>query len=379
MKKIKIFRTVTSSEVIPWHLDCFLSRINTNDQFDVTVIGDNVTKYANQYPNIQFIDVEISRKIHLIKDIIALIKLFLIFCRNKPDIIHSIMPKAGLLTALSAKLSSCNSVHTYTGQLWNHKENYKLSLMYWVDRAVSLLNIKSLSDSRSQSDFLYKHKISNNGKLISYLGYGSLSGANIEKIRIKEKEENNNIDFGDKFVYTFLARKTRFKGAFDILYAFDRIKRDNENAILLFIGPDESCGELDTLRKEKPFLFEKVIDIGIVDNHLDYLKITNVLCLPSYREGFGTIVIEAAAMGKCCIGYNIIGLKDAIHDNKTGFLVKEGDIEEYSQKMKSIYDSPELLKELNDNAKIRAEKQFSADYIYNCQIEFYNDLYFKRK
>jgi len=100
---------------------------------------------------------------------------------------------------------------------------------------------------------------------------------------------------------------------------------------------------------------------------------SDVLCLPSYREGFGTVVIEAAASGTCAIGTNISGLKDAISDGTTGILVPTQDVESLKQAMQKLAQNPQLIKQMSLESLKRAREQFSSGFVSGLLIERYRE------
>lgn len=378
MSKIKIIRVVTSMNVIPWHMHNTLKRIS-ND-FEVCVVGQNVSMYKNIYPDINFVDIDINRKINIVSDIKALYFLMKLIHEYKPDIIHSIMPKAGLVSALAGFFCRVPvRLHTFTGQIWATNMKKTSYFLYFIDRLINSLNTVCLADSFSQSNFLFKHKISYNGKPLPVLGKGSLSGVDIEKI-------NNYLSFNDKkilkkkfsldshsFVFSYIARKTKEKGAIDMLKAFYDLNLRYKNLHLLFVGPDED-GIIEKLHDTNPELFHNVIEEGIVENVEDFILMSDVLCLPSYREGFGSIIIDAASIGVPAIGSNIDGLSDSISDKETGILFEAGSLVKLEEAMEDIMKNHELRTQMGKNAKRRVEAYFSADYIYQEQKKFYDKL-----
>jgi glycosyltransferase involved in cell wall biosynthesis len=143
---------------------------------------------------------------------------------------------------------------------------------------------------------------------------------------------------------------------------------------LLFIGPDESEGLLDILLEENINFKNQIISLDIVKNHERYLAVSDVLCLPSSSEGFGTIVVEAAALGVPSIGFDIVGLSDSIENRYTGILVPFKDVDKFSEAMIELYKNRNYLENLKLNGIKRVFKYFSADAIYSIQNEFYNIL-----
>jgi len=378
-QKLKVVRVVTASYVVPWHLGNTLKRIDGD--FEVCVVGQGVSRYQNDYPGVKWVDIGLNRKISLFADLVSLYRLCRFFLSYKPDIVHSIMPKAGFLTALAGFLCRVPvRIHTFTGQVWATKKSKAKLFFYALDKIVATLNTVCLTDSPSQSQYLYEHSISHAGKPLPVLGNGSLSGVDLvrfDRARLEQPAAQLAKELSisqESFVFAFIARKTRDKGAIDIINAFAQVVQEYPQCLLLFVGPDESEGELESLMTETPELFNNVRCIDQVDNHELFLAVTDVLCLPSYREGFGTIVIDAAALSVPTIGSNIVGLVDAIDNNKTGVLFSAGNINELTLAMLSFLKCPAQLKSMGEAARQRVECCFSADKLYADLKRFYFDI-----
>ncbi|RBA24022.1 glycosyltransferase involved in cell wall biosynthesis [Herminiimonas fonticola] len=373
--RLKVVRVVTASYVVPWHLHNTLMRISSD--FEVCVVGMDVSKNQNSYPHVKFVDIDINRKTSLSADFLALFALCRFFLAYKPDIVHSIMPKSGLLSALAGFVCRVPiRIHTFTGQTWAAKKGLSRHFYYFLDRLINALNTVCLTDSFSQSSFLRDYKISNSGCPLPVLSKGSLSGVDVERFNLSTLIEPGNklrCELGldkEDFIFSFIARKTRDKGAIDILKAFSSVSAVSQKAKLLFVGPDED-GEIERLRETAPELFSNVVDVGHVSNHEVYLAITDVLCLPSYREGFGTIVIDAAAMGIPTIGSDIPGLIDSVVNQKTGMLFSVGDLDELTKLMLTCIAEPLMLTQMGQFAKSRVTEFFTADKLYTALKEFY--------
>lgn len=376
-KKLKLIRIVTQAEVVPWHLKNFIER--SEKDYELYVIGDGVTKFKNEYPFVTFFDSKISRKISLFYDLKALFNLIYIYIKIRPNIIHSVMPKAGLLSSLAGLLAFVPiRIHTFTGQVWATKTGFSRKFYKFMDKLVFKLNTVCLTDSPSQSEFLADNGFLEKGKAIEYLGKGSLSGVNLDifDLNIVKNRSALRHELGineNDFVYVFLARKSIVKGIKELIESFAKVVFLS-NVKLLFIGPDESDGYLDVLLAENEKITNKIVTLDIVKNHEKYLAVSDVLCLPSSSEGFGSIVIEAAALGVPSIGFDIVGLSDSIENGYSGILVPFKDINKFSEAMIELYENPEYLEELKLNARERVVKYFSADAIYSFQNKFYKSL-----
>lgn len=374
--KIKVLRVVTVHECVLWHLGKTLHQLA--NLFDLTVAGEGVSRYAAQFPNITWIDLNISRKISPWQDLKALFNLFMLCRKLSPDIVHSIMPKAGLLSSIAARAAgTAVRMHTFTGQVWDTKTGLSRWLFQCLDRLVVTLNSVCLTDSPSQSLHLANHGITMKGRPLPVLGQGSLIGVDLERFdraRIAATAEVTRDALGlsdQHFVIAYIARKSRDKGAMDMLRAFAMAASSEPHMRLLFIGPDESDGELDRLRRSQPELFDQVIERGTVSNHEEYLFASDVLCMPSYREGFGSVVIDAAALGVPCVGSRIPGLVDAIADGITGLLHRPGDIVELAALLQQLNKDRGHLGRLGQQALTRARSQFSSEVMGELLADFY--------
>ena len=376
MSKLKVVRIVTASYVVPWHMANTLQRLPAD--FDVTVVGQGVSIHQNAYPGIRWVDIDLNRKIRIFSDLASLWALCQFFISHRPDIVHSIMPKAGLVSALAGFFCRVPvRVHTFTGQVWATQRQPARTLTYCLDRVINGLNTICLTDSPSQSAFLLQNNISHHGKPLPVLASGSLSGvepSRFDRRLLQSRIDNLRAELGigaEDFVFVTIARKSLDKGAADLLAAFSRVAAVHANAKLLFVGPDESDGWLTTLKRTTPAMFDRVIDVGAVDSHEAYLCLGDVLCLPSHREGFGSIVIDAAAAGLPAIGSNIVGLVDAIDDGNTGVLFPAGDIEKLAGAMGLMIDNRPRCLAMGAAARCRVEALFTADKLYESLRAFY--------
>lgn len=346
----------------------------------MTVVGQDVSANQTTFPGIDWVDINLSRKINLPSDLLSFWRLLKFLRAHKPDIVHSIMPKAGLLCACAAFICRVPvRVHTFTGQTWSNRSFPARIFLFLADWIIAALNTVCMTDSPSQSEYLARHWITYRGRSLPVLAMGSLSGVDLSRFTWPTNSEfrtayRARLGIGkEDFVFAFIARKSRDKGAIDMLSAFSRVVNSRPTAKLLFVGPDESDGELLAMKVATPSAFNNVIDIGEVDSLDALFSVSDTLCLPSYREGFGSIVIDAAAAGVPAIGSRISGLVDAIEDGKTGVLTPAGDIEALSRAMLSMIENTKRREEMGRAARQRVEQYFSADLMYSSLKHFYDE------
>lgn len=345
-----------------------------SEKFDVTVIvNTNNPNFLNSLGiSGHLIPLEITREISLKRDFSALLKLINIFRVKKFDAVHTVTPKAGLLGILAAFLNFVPlRVHTFTGQVWANKEGFKKILLKAIDKFIGMLSTFTIIDSKSQQDFLVDQKILCFEKSIVF-GSGSVSGVDLKKFKANKKirtEVRSNLSIPDDgFVFIYLGRLNKDKGVLDLAIAFSSICDDK--AYLLVVGPDEAnfamqMQDLSAVNKDR------VRFVGLSREPNRYLAASDVLCLPSYREGFGSVVIEAAAIGVPAIVSNIYGLSDAVQNKITGLLHQPKDPKAILGCMNFFLLNPIMVKKYGLAAKKRAVIEFDSNILSQYWLDFY--------
>ncbi|WP_036992650.1 glycosyltransferase family 4 protein [Metapseudomonas furukawaii] len=326
--------------------------------------------------------IEIPRSPHPLKDLLALFRLFMAFRRQKFNIIHSTTPKAGLLSAISSFLARVPiRLHTFTGQPWVGLSGPLAWFARSSDKVIGRLSTHCYADSESQCEFLVSTGVIKRNK-ISVIGAGSLAGVSLSRFnpaRFSQTDKNElraelGISEGSRIVL-FVGRICKDKGIFELLEAFRRALGAGVNAELLLVGPiDQGRDDVDSLSLADLSGQAKVHHVGYTDCPEKYMAIADLLCLPSYREGFGTVVIEAAAMGVPTLGTAIYGLTDAIVNGETGVLVPPRDSEALCGEMIRLLSCPELLAGMGKSAYSRCLKCFDAEVINGQVLEEYERL-----
>ncbi|MBE3067686.1 MAG: glycosyltransferase, partial [Chloroflexi bacterium] len=212
---------------------------------EVTVIANtNNRQFApDERVNYELLSVPLERDIHPLNDARALIALVWLFRKRNFDIVHSVTPKAGLLSMSAARLARVPiRVHTFTGQVWVTRAGVMRRLLKQADRALAHAATHILVDSFSQRDFLIRERVVEPDKA-RVLANGSINGVDVDRFqpdgeqRSRIRSENNIPD--DAIVYLFLGRLNQDKGLIDLTVAFRRLCEKHENAYLMIVGRDE--------------------------------------------------------------------------------------------------------------------------------------------
>jgi glycosyltransferase involved in cell wall biosynthesis len=308
----------------------------------------------------QYIDINIQRKYNIFSDLVTLIKFFNCFRSFNFDIIISITPKAGFLTSLVSRIvPNILHFHVYTGQVWANKKGFERFLLKSIDKIIARNCEKCLVDGRSQRAFLIKNGVVSE-KSSEVLGNGSISGVDLFKFKpdsIVRKALRNGLNITDSFVIYYLGRLTVDKGILDLLKAYELILREKPNAVLVIGGPDE--GNFSPLISN----FPGVIYLGDVDHPFLSMQIADLFVLPSYREGFGNVVLEASALEIPVLVSDIYGLKDAFIEGFTGQSFRVGDVGDLTEKILFLIESNDVMNQLSKNARSFVESRFSREYV----------------
>ncbi len=317
----------------------------------------------------------ITRKIHPLNDIKSLLELVWHFRKNQFDAVHSVTPKAGLLAMLAGFLSGVPvRTHTFTGQVWANKRGLPRLLLKCMDKCISAFSTHVIVDSPSQRDFLGKERVISRQKALVF-GIGSIAGVDSQKFkpdRIARQQVRSALNFTEEtFLFLFLGRLNHDKGILELAQAY--IRANLPNSGLLFVGPDEQ--DMQKKISQLPdFLRSNIRFIDYTNTPEQFMAAADVLCLPSYREGFGTVIIEAASCGIPAIASRIYGITDAVAENQTGLLHVAGDVDDICLKMQQIYADKPLYQSLATAAQQRAIQHFDSQVITQAWCDFYGKV-----
>lgn len=341
--------------------------VNTNDRDFLKPFGLNAT----------VIPVGIERKISLFRDVRAIVSLWFLFRKKRYNAVHSITPKAGLLTMTAARFAGIPfRIHTFTGQMWATRSGVARYVFKTFDRLIALNAVHVLVDSRSQRDFLIGEKVVS-GKKTQVLADGSICGVNTERFRpnpeIRETVRRELNVEGSGIVLLYVGRLAEDKGLTDLASAFNAVCERHNTVYLLLVGPDEE-GMRDRIIRLCTGHLERIRFVDYTATPERFMAAADVFCLPSYREGFGMAVIEAAAVGIPAIATRIYGVTDAVEEGATGFLYEPHSVHELAEKMLVTVDNPEIRSEMGRKARDRVNRLYSAERVASAFLDFYQSV-----
>jgi len=383
-KNIKICRVSTVAYYVTNHIKPIAEHLRDKGIKVVLICsyGPEIHQ-INLGSGLSYEEIEIARQVDPKKDIITLFKLIRAFKKHKFDIVHSTTPKGGLLSCVAAFLVGVPvRLHTWTGQPWVTLRGPKKLVTMFADILIGLLCTKCYADSPSQRDFLIQKKIIRS-KNIKVIHKGSLSGVDIEKFQPQILNSSDKdilkkeIGLSKKSkIITFIGRINKDKGIIELISAFKKTLEKGYDIDLLLIGPLDQDSEGYGFVNLKEYIKDcsRIHYVGYQKQPEDYLAISDIFCLPSYREGFGTTVIEAAAMGIPSVGTKINGLVDAIVDGETGILVELKSVEGLVSAFRRLLDNPKDIENMGKKARLRCVENFDRKVINDLLTQEYLNI-----
>lgn len=347
------------------------------EKYQVTVVCNFADKHLLDGLNARLILLPIERKPSPWGDMLVLFQLFKLFRRERFDIVHSIMPKTGMLAMLAARLALVPvRIHTFTGQVWVTKQGAQRILLKWFDKLIGSLATCVLADSPSQRDFLVSEGVLPPGKA-RVIGVGSICG--VDPLRFHPDSEDRQAmrhELGiaqDTKVILFVGRLNRDKGVLDLAVAFDTIARQRPDVDLLLVGAEEDVPFI-RMREICSAARDRLHYVRFTATPERYMAAADIFCLPSYREGFGLTIIEAAACGVPAVASRIYGITDAVADGRTGLLFPAGDGAALTQDLLKLIADNEMLQRMGNAARMRALELFTGEGIAREMVILYDSL-----
>ena len=322
------------------------------------------------------VEVPLERAISPLADLKALWVLFWRFRRSGLTVLHTITPKAGLLGMLAAWLAGVPiRVHSFTGQVWVTRRG----LMRWVlkaaDKCIAALATDVFVDSPSQRAFLIAEGVVSEDSS-SVLCLGSICGVDTQRFSpsplVRHKVRADMGSASDALVCLYLGRLNRDKGVLDLAAAFAQVAVNHPNAELWVVGPDE--GDIFAQMQSLLGLCSRHLRrVGYTHEPERFMQAADLFCLPSYREGFGSSVIEAAACGVPALVSRIYGLTDAVVEGETGWMHEAGNVQDLTAQLDLLMKVPAELQRRGKAARAYAEQVFEQSLITNAMLDFYKN------
>ncbi|HEA30495.1 MAG TPA: glycosyltransferase family 1 protein [Leeuwenhoekiella sp.] len=331
---------------------------------------------------IETIDLEMTREITPVKDLSSLYKLYKILKREKPFIVHSHTPKAGIVGMMAAKMAGVkHRLHTVAGLPLVEATGTKRVILNQVERLTYACATKVYPNSKGLEEIILEHKFTKPDKL-KVLANGSSNGINTSifdpQVISDVKKEQLKTDLGlqpNDLVLVFVGRIVRDKGINELMEAFHELSEQYAQLKLLMVGPYEE--DLDPISTEAIKEIETnkaIISLGWQDDVRPYFAISDVLVFPSYREGFPNVVLQAGAMGLASMVSNINGCNEIIEEGVNGKIIPVKDAPAIKKAIEYMIENPKETEQMKATARDIIVSRYDQKMVWEAILNEYRDL-----
>tara|TARA_B100000768_G_scaffold180070_1_gene199145 strand:+ start:4347 stop:5537 length:1191 start_codon:yes stop_codon:yes gene_type:complete len=382
--KPKLIRTSTVAISLDYLLKGQLKFLNNH--YEVLAASGTDAHLENVFlrEGVRVVNVPMQRDISPIKDLITLWKLYLLFCNEKPKIVHSITPKAGLLSMTAAYFARVPiRVHTFTGLIFPTKTGIFQKLLILMDKLLCFFATNIYPEGEGVKNDLTNYKITK--KPLRIIANGNVNGVDINffdsKLFNNEKKtllRRSLAINASNFVFIFVGRLVGDKGINELVVAFKKLQTTSSlpfQLSLILVGPLEPL--LDPLKPKtlKEINNNKnIISVGFKSDIRPYLSISDILVFPSHREGFPNVVLQAGAMGLPCIVSDINGCNEIIEEGKNGWIIPVKDENAILNSMRNCILDINKTTIKKSNIRNIIENRFQQEIVWQALLKEYKLL-----
>ena len=363
-------------------------RFMASNGFDVKGVSSEGEELKEVHENegIAVEAITMSRKITPFQDLKSLWEMWNFLRKEKPQIVHTHTPKAGIIGMLAARLAGVpHRLHTVAGLPLMEATGIKRKILNFVEKLTYSSATRVYPNSKGLYDFILQNNFTQSNKL-KIIANGSSNGINttffspaqvseIEKVALREKLNIHS----DDFVFVFVGRIVSDKGINELIKAFSELQAAGNNELtgikLLLVGGLES--DLDPLNPETLAEINQnkdIISAGFQQDVRPFFAISDALVFPSYREGFPNVVMQAGAMGLPSIVSDINGCNEIIVEGENGLIIPSKNVEKLKEKMLTLARDKNLYIKLKENSRRMIESRYEQSVVWNALLEEYEGL-----
>jgi glycosyltransferase involved in cell wall biosynthesis len=382
MQKPKLVRITT----IPLSLEKLLEgQLGfMKDYFEVTAVSseEERLKIYGENEGVVVFHLPMTRKITPLKDLLAVWKLYRFLRKERPKIVHTHTPKAGIVGMFAAYLAKVpNRLHTVAGLPLMEASGTKRRILNLVEKWTYRFATKVYPNSQGLFNFIVEEKFTQPSKL-HIIGNGSSNGidtqyfseSHFSEDELFEKRAALGIPSKD-FVFVFVGRIVKDKGIDELVSAYIKLSMQHPNCTLLLVGPTED--DLDPISPQTAHEIlkqPKIVATGFQKDVRVYLALSDALVFPSYREGFPNVVLQAGAMGLTSIVSNINGCNEIIENGINGLIVPVKKVEELTKAMQRLLEDPDLFHKTSHASRSKIESRYGRSEIWSAMLAEYQSL-----
>ena len=352
--------------------------------FDVLMVSSDGKEWPDLLENEQcrHAIIPMTRQITPFKDLVSLWRLYRLFKKERPDIVHSHTPKGGLLAMLAAKMAGVKiRIHTIAGLRFMTATGFKRKVLVFMEKLTAKAAHHVWPNSYSLQEYIRKHKLVKESKL-QVIGHGSSNGVNLRRyspsaIREEQLEAiKKQVGYDPQYRYLLnMGRIVRDKGIDEVLKTFRTLQAEDPSLKLIVLGAFED--DLDPISDEARNILQThpaVIHIDWSDQVEYFMHIAHLLIHASYREGFPNTLLQAGAMGCPIVCTEIEGSIDIVTHGETGLLFPAGDAAALLATLRLALADPEQMKHYARQLRHKVETYFSQEYLHECIRQRYLEI-----
>jgi len=355
-----------------------------NSFFEVTAVSSEKKRLEEfgREQGVHTFHVDLTRKITPFKDLKAVFKLYKFFKKEKPSIVHTHTPKAGIVGMLASKLACVPiRMHTVAGLPLMETSGIKRSVLNIVEKLTYSCATNVYPNSKGLKEFIIKENLTSERKL-KILGNGSSNGIDtthfspnqVSDSQKRQLRTDLNISEND-FVFVFVGRLVGDKGINELVEVFTKMSKTHTNTKLVLVGPLET--DLDPLEPNTLNEIEwnkEISYVGFQNDVRPYFAISDVLVFLSYREGFPNVVMQAGAMGLLSIVTDINGCNEIIKSGVNGIIIPVKDIQATYNAMRKLVMDQSYYDKLQGKSKEMIVNKYSQTELWNTLLKEYNSF-----
>lgn len=373
--KKKIIRAVTVPNSIGFFKEVMITM--SKDGYENVVVtspGERLDEFKAECPQFRTIALPMERHISLVKDSVALLKMIWLLMKERPYMVHSMTPKAGLLTMLAGFLTGVPvRIHTFTGLIWPTATGNKKKILMAMDRVLCACATHLIPEGQGVLNDLKDNGVCK--KPMRVLGYGNVKGVDME--RFDPKRFIPTAGENKPFTFVFVGRIVGDKGINELVDAFTKLHNKYVNTKLTLVGRYEH--DLDPVSLLTQQCIEANVAIEVCgpkygDELLQMYVDADCFVMPSYREGFPNTVMEAGAMGLPSVVTDINGSREIIIEGENGCIVPSKNADALYEAMEKMLVDNTARERMSGNARKLIADRFEKGFVQSCQIQFYKGI-----
>ena len=374
--KQKIIRTSTVATSL--NTFCRGTLRDLSRLYDVVAVStpDHELQEIAQREGIRVIGVPMSRPIAPLRDLVSLWRLIRVFRRERPTMVHSITPKAGLLSMIAAWICRVPvRLHTFTGLVFPTATGLKQRILILTDRITCACATHLVPEGEGVKADLINYNITR--KPLQVLGYGNIRGIDLDHYRRSPEvmEKALTLRKPNLFTFVFIGRVVRDKGIDELVEAFSLLHSEHPQTRLILVGRAED--NLDPVSPNTRRTIASHPAIEAVGNQSDvrpWLAASDALVFPSYREGFPNVVIEAGALDLPSIVTDINGSREIIVHGQNGIIVPPRNAQALLQAMTQFVQNPQATQAMALKARQMIASRFEKSFVQKCLFDYYKQI-----